>query len=75
MKVKDLIETLQKGYKETDDICVLWWDKFCSADDEMSDEDWAKVCKEFDEWDNAGQDINDWIAEAVINNDSRDWKE
>lgn len=75
MKVKDLIEKLQANYNGDEDICVLWWDKFCSADDEMSDEDWAKVCEEFTLWDDAGSDVNDWIAEAVINNDSRDWKE
>ena len=27
MKVEKLIEILQKGYKGTDDICVLWWSK------------------------------------------------
>jgi hypothetical protein len=75
MKVKDLIAKLQENYKETEDICVIWWDKFSSADERLSDEDWAKVCQEFDEWDEAGADINDWIAEAIINNNTTDWDE
>lgn len=66
MKVKDLIETLQNGYKETDDICVLWWDKSCVTDDEdFPDERWEIICDEFEEWDDAGVDINYWLASAV----------
>lgn len=69
MKVEKLIEILQKGYKGTDDICVLWWSKpeVDDLDDKvLTDEDWAKVCLEFDEWQDADFAISEWVADAVL---------
>jgi hypothetical protein len=69
MKVEKLIEILQKSHKGTDDICVLWWSKpeVVDLDDKiLTDEDWAEVCLEFDEWQDADFALNEWIADAVL---------
>lgn len=69
MKVEQLIEILQKDYKGTDDICVLWWSKpeVENLDDTtLTDESWAKICLEFDEWQDADTTVSEWIANAVI---------
>ena len=60
MKVENLIKVLQETQNPSDDICVLWWEK----PEELSAENWAEICSEFDEWD-GGADINDWIADAI----------
>lgn len=70
MKVKDLLEVLSK-YEPDEEICVLWWDKETYdynplEEEHLSDEAWARICKEFDEWDEAGLDVSQWIADAVI---------
>lgn len=71
MKVSELINTLLEQNKPDDEIIVLWWEKRnfdYSEDDELvlTDEAWRKVSQEFDTWDNAGQDIGEWIADAVV---------
>ena len=70
MKVEKLIEVLQKNCKGTDDICVLFWTKPWADegnnDSILTDEDWAKVCLEFDEWQDADFALNEWIADAVL---------
>lgn len=70
MKVKDLLKQLSDANPE-DDICALWWEKpnyDYDPDDEteLTTNAWAEICKEFDEWDNAGVEISEWIADAVI---------
>jgi hypothetical protein len=32
----------------------------------LTDEDWAEVCLEFDEWQDADFALNEWIADAVL---------
>lgn len=69
MKVKNLIEILQKNYKETDDICVLWWSKpeLENFDNTiLTDESWTDICLEFDEWQDADTAISEWVANAII---------
>lgn len=71
MKVSELINTLQKGYKPDDEIMVLWWDKQTfdyDEDDEMylTNEAWTEICDEFDGWDTAGDEIGQWVHGAVI---------
>jgi hypothetical protein len=56
-------------YSPEDELCILWWDKpqFDNLDGlVLDDEAWARICKEFDEWDNAGADVNQWILDASI---------
>lgn len=70
MKVSQLINTLLENNKPDDEIIVLWWEKrnFDYNDDDelvLTDEAWRKVSDEFDTWDNAGQDIGEWLADAV----------
>jgi hypothetical protein len=70
MKVKDLLEALSQ-YEPDKDICVLWWDKETydytpESEEQLSSEAWARICKEFDEWEEAGLDESQWIADAVI---------
>jgi|SanBayMetagenome_1026888.scaffolds.fasta_scaffold07469_1 hypothetical protein len=75
MKVERLIEILQKGYKGTDDLCVLWWSKpeVDNLDDTtLTDESWAKICLEFDEWQDADTAISEWIVNAVIEHSEED---
>lgn len=66
MKVKNLIATLQ-DYEPDAEIIVLWWDKPEESleGDNLSDENWHKICTEFDEWGEAGADISEWIATAI----------
>ena len=67
MKVENLIKILQEEHKPTDDICVLWWNKPEDFDDKtLSDESWADICLEFDEWQDADTSISEWIADAVL---------
>lgn len=71
MKVSQLINTLLEQNKPDDEIIVLWWEKRnfdYSENDELvlTDDAWRKVSDEFDTWDNAGQDIGEWIADAVV---------
>jgi hypothetical protein len=70
MKAKEMLKVLS-DMKPEDELCVLWWTKEnyeYSPDDEvkLTDEAWTEICKEFDAWDNAGQDVSEWIADAVI---------
>lgn len=70
MKVGKLIEALGK-YQADEDICVLWWDKETYdynplEEEHLSKEAWAEICREFHEWDEAGLEVSQWIADAVI---------
>ena len=68
MKVKDLLKSI-RDLNPNDDICVLYWEKPSYDDDDetvLTQEAWAEICKEFDEWEYAGQDVSEWIADAVI---------
>jgi hypothetical protein len=71
MKVSELIKVLQENNKPEDEILVLWWEKnsFDFPEDyelKLTDEGWMKISKEFDEWDNAGEQIGEWIADASV---------
>lgn len=70
MKVSRLIELLQTQNKPEDEVLVLWWEKrnFDYSDDDelkLTDEAWLKISSEFDSWGGAGQDVGEWIADAV----------
>jgi hypothetical protein len=70
MKVSRLIEILQEQNKPDDEILVIWWEKHnfdYSDDDELvlTDEAWMEISNEFDQWDEAGYQIGEWIADAV----------
>lgn len=69
MKVSELIEIMNTLPPDTE-ICALWWERetFDDPNDPITDECWTKVGKEFDNWDDAGANITDWIADAVIDN-------
>lgn len=69
MRVKTLLEMLSR-YAPEDNLCVLFWDKDCfdyPSDDEteLTAQAWDEICDEFDEWADAGQDVGEWIADAV----------
>ncbi len=70
MKVSKLIQVLQETTKPDDEILVLWWEKHnfdYNDDDELvlTDEAWLKISQEFNEWDEAGESVGEWIADAV----------
>lgn len=70
MKVADLVRQI-KLLNPDDDICVLYWEKPSydyDSDDEnvLTKEAWAEICKEFDDWEDAGTELSEWIADAVI---------
>ena len=70
MKVSELIRQLNQ-LNPNDDICALYWEKPSydyDDDDEnvLTTEAWAEICHEFDEWDDAGVELSEWIADAVI---------
>lgn len=68
MKVKQIMEMLSR-YSPEDELVVLWWDKpqFDNLDGlDLSHESWDRICKEFDEWEDAGSEVNQWILDASI---------
>jgi hypothetical protein len=70
MKVSSLLKILE-GKSPDENICALIWLKenmeYPTYDENiLTDEAWAEICKEFDEWDNAGSDVSEWIADAVV---------
>jgi hypothetical protein len=73
MKVSSLLKILE-GKSPDEDICVLLWlkeDMGYPTDDynlgeTLTDEAWTEICKEFDEWDGAGDNVSEWIADAVV---------
>jgi len=69
MKVSLLIDLIK--HNPDDDIMVLWWEKesFDYLPDEevtLTKEAWLEICNEFDQWNDAGNDVSEWIADAVI---------
>lgn len=69
MKVSSLIKILQSNYVQDEEIIVLWWDRFLVRNNDetsLTKEAWSKICTEFDQWENAGRDINEWVAEAIL---------
>lgn len=64
MKVSELLRRLNTYYKPDDELCVMYWDKPC-LESELSTESWSAICAEFDDWEEAGAEISEWIAEAV----------
>jgi hypothetical protein len=66
--IRQIIEMLSR-YSPDEELCILWWDKpqFENMDGlELTQEGWALVCKEFDEWENAGNDVNQWIMDSAL---------
>lgn len=73
MKASHLINIIQSNYTADEEIIVMWWDKsaFDFPDDYeivLTADGWTKTCKEFDQWEDAGNDISQWISDAVIEN-------
>jgi hypothetical protein len=69
MKVEHLIKVLQENHKPTDDICVLLWDK----PEDVSVEDWTKVCLAFDETEDVCIEATEWIADAIAQQDGTEY--
>ena len=69
MKVSQLIDIMNTLPSDTE-ICALWWERetFDDVNEPITDECWTKVCNDFDNWDDAGANITDWVADAVIDN-------
>lgn len=70
MKVFELTQQI-KLLNPNDDICALWWEKPSydyDSDDEnvLTKEAWTEICTEFDKWEDAGTELSEWIADAVI---------
>ena len=44
--VKEIIEELQKNYKDTDSIIIAWWDKEtmeACCDEVLTDDEWSQI--------------------------------
>ena len=68
MRVSQLLKMLE-AYGPDDNLCVLYWDKplFDNLDDlVLTGANWDEVCAEFDNWEDAGTDVSQWINDAVI---------
>ena len=65
MKIKTLLEMLNR-YSPEDELCVLYWDKDNFDYEELTVSAWSQICKEFDEWEDAGSDVSEWLSEAVF---------
>jgi len=70
VKVSELMKQLGE-LKPDDDIIALWWEKpsfdYDPEDEvQLTDSAWQEICREFNEWEDAGNDISEWIADAVI---------
>lgn len=64
MKVKDLIELLQKEYKPDDSLVVATWDKEQFAPLLNPDDDWADIaqsCMDECDWGGITEDMIDHI--------------
>jgi hypothetical protein len=64
MKIKTLLEMLNR-YSPEDELCVLYWDRDNFDYEELTVSAWSEICKEFDEWEDAGLDVSEWLSEAV----------
>lgn len=66
MKVSQLIKVFNELDQDTE-VCVLWWERetFDDPDEPVTDECWTNVCNDFDNWDDAGADISEWVANAI----------
>ncbi|NDI17799.1 MAG: hypothetical protein EBY83_07545 [Verrucomicrobia bacterium] len=52
-----------------DELMVLFWEKpevFWNDELELTNEGWARVVKEFEEWEGSDRDICNWLADAII---------
>jgi len=67
MKASELIKTMQELDPDAE-VCALWWtqETFDDAYQPITDIQWSKVCDQFDNWDNAGAEVSEWISDAVI---------
>jgi len=69
MRVKELLKMLE-AYEPEEELCVLYWDKeqynFIDEPLTLTDGAWSKVVKEFDQWDDAGAGVTQWISDACI---------
>lgn len=68
MIIRQIIEMLSR-YSPDEELCILWWDKpqFDNLDGlELTQQGWALICREFDEWENAGNDVNQWIMDSAL---------
>lgn len=67
MKVTRMIEFLNE-MNPNDDIAVLWWERqhFGDADDPVPEEVWSLACDQFDEWDDAGNQLTEWLQDTII---------
>jgi hypothetical protein len=66
--IRQIIEMLSR-YSPDEELCILWWDKpqFDNLDGlELTQQGWALICREFDEWENAGNDVNQWIMDSAL---------
>lgn len=84
MKVKEIIENLQKHYKPNDDLIIAWWDKEwfenCFDNDEyqLTDDDLETICSMTINDENVGEQISDYVNEIVadrLNTIEQDEKE
>lgn len=68
MKVKEIMEMIGR-YEPEEELIILWWDRpqFDNLDGlQLTDAHWSQICKEFDEWDSAGADINQWVLDSAL---------
>jgi len=67
MKASDLIYKLQE-LPEGSEVCALWWtqETFDDAYQPLTDIQWGKVCAEFDAFYFSGENISEWISDAII---------
>jgi hypothetical protein len=68
MKVSQL-RTMLNDFKPDDELMVLFWEKpevFWNDELELTNEGWARIVKEFEEWEGSDRDICNWLADAII---------
>lgn len=70
MRVADLIAMLSR-YSPDTQVCALYWDKELfdyDKEDEthLTDEAWGRICREFDETEELGASVTEWIRDAAL---------
>lgn len=64
MKVSEAVELLTKYNKPDDDILFAYWDKEATGQEDLTNEEWAKMIKIVDEMDGLLEPVS-WAIETA----------
>ena len=71
MKVKDIVNNLNKFYSPDDDLIVMWWDRewfencYDTNEYTLTDDDVTLICDEAYDDESVGEQISNYVNELV----------